>query len=445
MPNTADQIARSVSNKESSAIEILDEHLSLIDTLEPRIEAWVCVDKTGASEVARGIEDAAEPAGALLGVPVGIKDIFDAEGMVTTCGAGPFAHYTPERDAACVQRLKDAGAIIVGKTWTTEFAMLDAAPTHNPWNLDHTPGGSSSGSAAAVAAGMVPVALGSQTVGSVLRPAAYCGVVGLKPSHGRISLRGVFPLAPSLDHVGIFSRSVLDAALVLGVIAGFDADDALSAGRDVEDYVAATISPQPPVLGLPLRFFRDRAGAEVASHVEDVAARLAEAGAVIQDVELPLSAQEIRDLGEPVFSAQAASVHAQSFAKHRDSYRQHIREHIEKGMAVTAVDYLEAQGARRRLRQQFVDLLGPVDALLFPTAPGTAPAGLESTGDAVFCAPASFTGLPAISLPSGVAKDGLPLAVQLMGGAFAEARLLRVAAWVEQVLAFDARPDIAAT
>lgn len=445
MPSTAHEIARNVCLKELSALKTLEEHLSAIDSLEPRIEAWVCVDRKGARLFAKSIDDTQDASGALLGVPVGIKDIFDAAGLVTTCGAGSFAHYTPAVDAACVQRLKDAGAVIVGKTHTTEFAMLDNAPTHNPWNLDHTPGGSSSGSAAAVAAGMVPVALGSQTVGSVLRPAAYCGVVGFKPSHGRISLRGVFPLAPSLDHVGIFSRNVLDAAIVLGAIAGFDAADALSADRDVDDYALATASARPPVLGLPFKFFRDRAGPEVTAHIEAVAAQLAEAGAVIQDIEMPLSAQEIRDLGEPVFSAQAASVHAQSFAKNRDAYRPHIREHIEKGMAITAVEYLQAQGARRQLRQQLTDLLGPVDALLFPSAPATAPAGLESTGDGVFCAPASFTGLPAISLPSGVAADGLPLAVQLMGGAFAEARLLGVAAWVEQVLAFDARPSILAS
>jgi amidase len=290
---------------------------------------------------------------------------------------------------------------------------------------------------------MAPIALGTQTVGSVLRPAAYCGVVGLKPSHGRVSLRGIFPLAPSFDHPGIFSHTVLDAALVLQAIAGYDERDPLSLRIPTEDYVAAAQdSSAAPVVGVAWRFFRERAGAEVVAETERVAGLLRNASATIVDIELPFTAQGIRDLGESVFAAEAASVHARLYAEHADEYRPLLREHLARGMTIRAVDYIEAMAARARFRRRFTTVLDQVDVLLIPTAPTTAPAGLASTGDAVFCAPASFAGLPAIALPSGVSRDGLPLSVQLVAGPLQEASLLRAAAWVERALGFDAGPPL---
>ena len=441
---TAAQIVQDIHNGSLNASQVLEQHLAHVDALEPRVQAWPTVDTAGARRAAAELD--AHPSGGLLaGVPVGVKDIYDVAGLVTGCGSLAFAAFTPDEDATTVERLRAAGAVITGKTATTDFAFLDPAQTRNPWNLDHTPGGSSSGSAAAVAAGMVPVALGTQTVGSVLRPAAYCGVVGLKPSHGRVSLHGIFPLAPSFDHPGIFSHSVLDAAIVLQAIAGYDPRDAISFDVAVDDYIGAAGNPAPgPVLGLPWTYTRDRAGAEVIAEIERVARLLSQAGATLREIDLPYSAQAIRDLGEPIFMAEAASVHRELFAQHEDEYRPRLRAHLSAGRQVTAVDYLEAQSARGQLKKDLATALEGVDALLIPVAPSTAPAGLESTGDAVFCAPASFAGLPAIALPSGVSGTGLPLAVQLVGRSFAEAALIRVASWVERQLKFTATAPLVA-
>jgi Asp-tRNA(Asn)/Glu-tRNA(Gln) amidotransferase A subunit family amidase len=445
---TARQIAESVRAGALSPQEVLKQHLDRIDAFDQRIDAWVLVDRDGATASAAKLEaagavDGPEALEGLAGVPVGVKDIYDVAGLPTRCGSSAFAEYTPDEDAAAVQRLRAAGAVLLGKTATTEFAFLDPAPTRNPWNPEHTPGGSSSGSAAAVAAGMAPVALGSQTVGSVLRPAAYCGVVGLKPSHGRVSLRGIFPLAPSFDHPGIFSHTVLDAALVLQVIAGYDERDPLSLRVPTDDYIAAAQdSGAAPVVGVPWRFFRERAGAEVVAETERVAGLLRDAGATIMDIELPYTAQGIRDMGESVFAAEAASVHDRLYAEHADEYRPLLRAHLARGQTIRAVDYIEAMAARARFRREFTTALERIDVLLIPTAPTTAPAGLASTGDAVFCAPASFAGLPAVALPSGVSADGLPLSVQLVAGPLQEANLLRAAAWVERILDFRAEPPL---
>ena len=210
MPDTAGQIAQSVSSGSSTPQSAVEASLRRIDAVESRLQAWVEVDRSAK----------AAANGPLAGVPIGIKDIFDVAGLPTRYGAASFAHQTPTADSVAVVRLRAAGAAILGKTHTTQFAYMDPAPTRNPWSLDHTPGGSSSGSAAAVAAGMVPLAIGSQTVGSVLRPAAYCGIVGFKPTFGRISNTGVGHLAPSFDHVGTLTRTVADAALALKVLAG---------------------------------------------------------------------------------------------------------------------------------------------------------------------------------------------------------------------------------
>jgi amidase len=376
---------------------------------------------------------------------VGIKDIFDVAGMPTRLGAGPYAHSNPTQDSAAVDRLRAAGAIVIGKAHTTSFAMQDPAPTRNPWNLEHTPGGSSSGSAAAVAAGMVPLALGSQTVGSTLRPAAYCGIVGLKPTHGRISAAGVFPLAPSFDHVGIICRSVADAALGLSVLAGFDATDPYSSDRPVDDYLAAVRSATgAPRIGFARAFYQGVADAEVSAHVDSVAERLRAAGANLTEIDMPATPEQITDRGYPLFRAETAAVHAEMFARNKDKYPLRIKEHIERGQAVSGIAYYEARAFCLRLRRDFTSLLSDYDVLLFPTATTTAPQGLTSTGSAIFCAPASFAGLPAISLPSGLDSNGLPLAIQLMAAPFNEAGLLRAAAWVERVLDFHAEPPLGA-
>ncbi len=334
---------------------------------------------------------------------------------------------------------------MLGKTTTTEFAYLDPAETRNPWNLEHTPGGSSSGSAAAVAARMVPLALGSQTVGSTLRPAAYCGIVGLKPTHGRISCRGVVPLAWSLDHVGIICRSVADAALALQVLAGHDPGDPLSAREPVADYIGSVArSERPPRLRLPRQFFLELASPEVAAHLEAIAQTLARAGASVEEVKLPPSFEGIHEAGTRVMQVEAAAFHAARFAAHAERYRPKIRSLIEAGLKVSGMEYVVAVQHCRRFRAEMVPLFESSDALLMPVAGTPAPKGLGSTGDPTFCAPWSFAGLPAIAIPSGLAQEGLPLAIQLVSGAFDEPRLLAVARWCEATLGFSAAPSATA-
>lgn len=427
-----------------SPVALTEALLKRVEALEPKLRAWVTLDRDGALQTARTREaevTAGRILGPLHGVPVGIKDIYHVAGMVTTCGAGPFAHERPTADAATVERLRAAGAVILGKTTTTEFAYLDPAETRNPWNLEHTPGGSSSGSAAAVAARLVPAAFGTQTVGSVLRPAAYCGVVGLKPTHGRISCRGIIPLAWSLDHVGFLVRSVDDAALVFGVLAGYDPEDPQSINAPVPDYSAALAATgAPPRLGFLRDFFLEKASAEVAAHVEAVAAALALVGARVEEVKLPSSFEGLHAAGATVMRAEAAAYHTPRFEKHAAEYRPKISEVIELGQAVSAVEYLAAKAHLRRFRLEADRLAEGYDALLMPVAPAPAPKGLASTGDGSFCAPWSFSGLPAITIPSGLSPDGLPIGLQLASAAWSEPRLLAAARWCERALAFREVP-----
>lgn len=409
-----------------SPVELVESCLERVRALDGRLAAWAHVDEPGARAAARELEREAKAGrlrGPLHGVPLGAKDIFHVAGMPTTAGARPFAHSRPTADAASVALLRAAGAIVLGKTHTTQFAYRDPAPTKNPWKEGHTPGGSSAGSAAAVAARMVPLALGSQTVGSVLRPAAYCGVVGVKPTHGLVPVAGVIPLAWSLDHVGVLGRSVADAALALGVLA------------------RRNWAPEParaPRLALAPELL-SRAAPEVADHVQAVARAFARAGASVAEVKLPASFGEIHAAGVVVLEAEAAAYHARDFARHARDYGPEIRRGIEEGLGISATAYLAANRLRLAFRDEVMPLLAAHDALLSPTAPAPAP-DLSTTGDAWHCAPWSYAGVPSVSLPSGLASSGLPLALQLVQAAGAEARLLAVAAWCERELAFTHRP-----
>jgi len=443
---TAAEIARQVRSGTLSPVEVVEACLKRIDEVDPSVLAWVHVDRSGALQSARELEAEAREGklrGPLHGAPVGIKDIIAVSGMITTNGSGEFAHERPEADATCVAKLRGAGAVILGKTATTQFASGDPAPTRNPWNLEHTPGGSSSGSAAGVASGMMPLALGTQTGGSVLRPAAYCGIVGLKPTHGRISTGGVTPLAWSLDHVGIFARTVADAALALGVLAGHDDADLLSATAATTDYMAALHDGErPPRLGIPRKLYQDKASAEVSGHLGAVASAFAREGAAIEEVLLPDSAETIRNAHAVVMRVEVAAYHRERFLDHADSYRPFIHAIIEEGLSIPGFEYARARNFQQEFRRDMTRALEGLDGLLMPVAPTPAPKGLESTGDPSLCVPGSFSGLPAIALPSALSGDGLPLAVQLISGAFAEDRLLATASWCEAALAFHDRPRI---
>jgi aspartyl-tRNA(Asn)/glutamyl-tRNA(Gln) amidotransferase subunit A len=425
---TAVEAAARIARGVLSAEALLEAHLQRIAALDGDLRAWVHVDGDGARAAAREREAEARAGrlrGPLHGVPVGIKDIFHVSGMTTTCGAAPAFHIRATQDATSVARLRAAGAIVLGKAHTTEFAYFEPAPTRNPWNPAHTPGGSSSGSAAAVAARMAPLALGTQTVGSVLRPAAYCGVVGFKGTLGLIPTDGVVPLAWSFDHVGVFARAVADVALAASVLAA----------RPLP-----APPRRPPRLALAPELL-DRATPEVAAAVRAAATRFAGAGASVDEVTLPASFAGVHAAGRSVLEVEASAYHEELYRAHAAAYRPRTRDLIAGGLQRPAVAYVRAQRARLAFRDDVMPLLAAHDALLSPTAPGPAPEGLAATGDPWFCAPWSFAGVPACSLPTRLSGAGLPHAVQLVAAADRDADLLAVAAWCERVLDFRLSPS----
>jgi aspartyl-tRNA(Asn)/glutamyl-tRNA(Gln) amidotransferase subunit A len=427
-----------------TAVELIESCLGRIDASEKDVLAWVSIDRGGALEAARRLDADARAGrlrGPLHGVPVGLKDIIHAAGLKTTSGTRGFADTLPQSDAPCVTRLREAGAIILGKLQTTEFAFSDPAVTRNPWDPARTPGGSSAGSAAAVAARMVPAALGSQTVGSVLRPAAFCGVVGFKPTYGRISRRGVVPLAWSLDHVGIFARTVADAALVVSVLAGHDPADPGSAALPPPDVstVIGGVPARAPRLGLIGEPFLSRATPEARAHLEEMARALERRGARVEPVTLPSLMALVYAAVITVSRAEVGAIHADSHRRHAEAYRPRIRAGIELGQCIPADVYLRAQRLRRQARAEMAPLLARHDALVMPSALGPAP-DRRTTGDAGFNGPWTGLGVPTLSLPTGLAPDGLPLGTQLIGAPFGEARLLEAARWVEATVAFRASP-----
>lgn len=419
--------ARHIAEGGLSPVALVEACLERIQARDRAILAWSHLDAEGALAAARERDGEARSGrrrGPLHGIPVAIKDVIDVAGMPTTCGAGAFAHRRPDQDAVCVERLRAAGAVVLGKVTTTEFAYFEPSPTRNPWNVAHTPGGSSSGSAAAVAARMVPLALGSQTIGSVLRPAAYCGVVGFKGTHGWVPMNGSFPLARSLDHIGVFARSLADVGLVCEVLTG--------RAMPAQDRRAPSLALAPELV--------ERATPTVAAQIRETAARLARAGARVTEVALPPSFAAIHDAGRAVLEGEFATYQEELYRHHARDYRPRTRRLIEAGLAQQTTAYLKAQQQRRRFRDDMAPLLGEVDALLSPTAADTAPKGLDFTGDPWFCAPWSSIGTPALSLPTAISEEGLPHAIQLVARRDGDVGLLSVAAWCESVLDVTAAP-----
>lgn len=439
------EAAMLISGKKLSVTDLVKSCLSRIDANEERIKAWAFLDREGALRRAAELDfelKAGKIRGPLHGIPIGIKDIIYTAGMRTEAGSKSRAGFVPEYDSTAVARLEEAGAIIMGKTHTTEFAFNDLTYTRNPWNTEHTPGGSSSGSGAAVAAGMCFAALGTQTGGSTLRPAAYNGIVGFKAEHGRISTHGVIPLSWNMDHVGILARSVTDVGLVLQVLAGYDPIDPYSLNEPVPDFFDFFGVVGPPRLGLPRSYFFANADEEMRNHTGEVAEKLSKAGAVVEEVELPPSIASISDFHRVILKVDAVAYHKEMFTARKNLYGPGIRGLIEEGLATSAIDYSQALKARREVRTDLEQLLSTYDALLTPGAPGEAPIGLSSTGSSVMQRPWSTTGLPSICIPSGLSKNMLPLAVQLGSGPLSEARLLSIAHWCEEALDVQLRPPM---
>ncbi|MBM3226877.1 MAG: amidase [Candidatus Tectomicrobia bacterium] len=440
------EVAALVQRREVSPVEVVTACLDRIAALEPTLHAWVTVDRERALAAAHHCEQAiqrGEAVGPLAGVPVGLKDIIYTAGVRTTAGSRVYANFVPTYDATVVVRLRQAGAMILGKTVTTEFATADPSPTRNPWNTAHTPGGSSSGSAAAVGARMLPAALGSQTGGSTLRPAAYCGVVGLKPTYGRISRYGVIPVSWCLDHVGILVRSVQDAALVLEAIAGPDPHDASTLPQAIGAYTQAVQhADTPPRLGVLRDFFRTHADAETQQNLNTTVERLARAGAQVREVTLPPSYTTVLAAHRMIMKVEAAAFHTDMFMSQREQYGARLRETVEMGLVIPSVDYLRAQRLRRLFQEEIPQMFTDVDILVTPSAPAPAPRDLHTTGDARFQSPWSHAGVPTITLPSGLSQAGLPLGFQLIAPAMEEERLFRAARWCEAALDITLTPPL---
>jgi aspartyl-tRNA(Asn)/glutamyl-tRNA(Gln) amidotransferase subunit A len=429
-----------IRRRELSPVELLNGLLARIDALDANLLAWVLVDRDGALEAARRLERSlarGTAVGPLAGVPLGLKDIFHARGLPTRGGSRTLVEAEPEAaDATVVGRLRRRGAIMLGKVTTTEFASSDPSPARNPWNAQHTPGGSSSGSCVAVATGMLPLALGSQTGGSTVRPAGYNGIVGLKPTYGLLSCHGVLANAWSFDTVGILVRSVADAGLALDAAAGFDPlDPASIRSRGGSYHTAASAADSPPRIGLlNSGFFFDRATPEVRANLEQTAAHFERLGATVETLPLPVSFARVHDEHRLIGDAEIATYHQQRFAEMAPLFQPKISVRISTGLTIPATDYVRAQRERHAIANDLRQLATKVDVLLTPTFPAPAPADLTSTGDASYQVPWSYSGLPSLSLPSGLAASGLPLAVQLIAGLGLDAQLLRAAAWCEQAL-----------
>ena len=430
---SATEAARLIRDGVISSEQLVEACLARIAEVDGQIQAWAFLDPDYALQQARAADQrrlSGSPIGPLHGMPVAIKDIFDTADMPTEYGSAIYAGRTPSRDASVVSMLRAAGALIMGKTVTTEFAYFSPGKTRNPHNSEHTPGGSSSGSAAAVAASMVPLAIGSQTNGSTIRPAAYCGVVGFKPTHGLVSRHRALTLSRTLDHVGLFANSVEDIALLAEQIVAYDENDPDTSPRARIPFVeiAAEEPPLAPMFALIKTAYWERADEDTKAGFAEVIEHL---GSQVEEVELFPSTADAWQWHQTIMGAEMAHNLEREWAKGRDLLSEQLRAQIERGREVRASDYLRALSQVAPVNESFVELFEQrYDAILTPAAPGTAPKGLASTGDPSFCTLWTLCGMPAISLPLLQSADGLPIGVQLVGPRYGDARLLRTARWL---------------
>jgi aspartyl-tRNA(Asn)/glutamyl-tRNA(Gln) amidotransferase subunit A len=423
------EVSSSIRDGSLSPVDLAGSLLDRIDEVEPRLEAWVTVNRDqvmkDAEESTRKLREGSPKSG-VHGIPVGVKDIYFTKGLKTTMGSPIYGDYVPTVDADMVTTIKEAGGIVLGKTETTEFALHDPAPTRNPWNTGHTPGGSSSGSAAAVASGMCQVAFGSQTGGSVIRPASYCGIVGIKPTYDLLSRENVYPLSWSLDHIGYMTRTTQDAHIMLEALTGIKKEWHLRV--------------RAPKVGLLAGYFKEKATEEVWQGFEKAVAEIWGEGADVETAVLPESFSLVPDVHRVIMSVETAAVHEDMFKKRGDDYRSYMRGFISSGLLVPATAYLRAQRLRGQIIRDMVNLIGRFDCVISPSSTDSAPEGLEWTGSPAFNSPWSLTGLPSITVPSGLTEDGLPLGLQIIGTPYTEWELLRIGAWCEEKLGFESRP-----
>lgn len=425
-----------IRSGELSAMDLLSSCLERIQEREETVRAWVEIYEEQAIKTAKQCDNAVsagKPLGELHGIPVGVKDIIDVKDMRTRAGCEVYLSRIASADAPSVACLRTAGAIILGKTETTAFANNDPAPTRNPWNIGHTPGGSSSGSAAAVADRMCLAALGTQTGGSVLRPAAYNGIVGMKPTYGNISLKRVIPVSWTLDHVGPHARRVEDVKILYNLLK-IDVSESLGRIHARSQHESQDLSEKPIRLGYLKNFCEQKASTTVIAHLESVCRIFEKSGARIKTLDLSQSFAKATAAHRVIMDTELSTYHHDLFNIQQGQYPPKIRARIEQGLRVYGHEYVKAILQRTAFQQELSEAMTSVDAVILPTAPSTAPAGLSSTGSAVFCVPWSMAGFPAITIPSGIDDQELPFAIQLAARPYCEDRLLEIAAWCEKQL-----------
>ena len=418
---SASEAARAIRAGRLTSETLVAACLERIAARDGELAAWAHVAADASLAQARALDR--QPArGPLHGVPVGIKDIFDTADMPTEYNSAIYRGHRPRADAAAVTLLRQAGCVVLGKTVTAEFANLHPPATRNPRNPAHTPGGSSSGSAAAVADRMVPLALGTQTAGSVIRPAAFCGVIGLKPSFGSINRTGVKPVSDTLDTIGLFANTVEDAALALNILSS----------RPVPDFSAKITAPR---IGVARTSRWNDADAATHAALESAARRLASAGADVKDAALPPAAEALFDAQGLIMNFEAARALAWEQSNHREAISATLLKRLDEGWAVSREQYDNARQTARDARRQFADLMRGYDLLLTPSARGEAPLGLASTGDSLFNRVWTLLGVPSVSLPSGSGPNGLPLGIQIVSAIEQDSALLAHAQWAASALA----------
>jgi aspartyl-tRNA(Asn)/glutamyl-tRNA(Gln) amidotransferase subunit A len=462
---TIAEASRAIAEGSLSPVALTEAYLDRIAALDGELHSYVLVLRDEALAAARAAGAGGSGRAALHGIPIGLKDIYKTRGIRTTAGSRRYLDHVPEEDAETWVRLRAAGAVLLGKQETHEFAIggpdftLPFAPARNPWNTAHYPAGSSSGSAVAVAAGLCAAAMGSDTGGSIRGPAAYCGIVGLKPTYGRVSRRGVFPLSYTLDHCGPLTRTVEDCAIMMQVLAGYDPLDPASADMPVPDYRAALATRLDGVKIGVIRHFHERdatadfgpenaAGAAYGAAFDAALRTLESLGARLSDVQLsPLI--DYLDANRLIMLAEAYALHEKDFRERPEDFGRHMFTRVALGAFLTAADYVEAMRQRRELCLEFANAIDGLDVVVSANSTGPAPPIDQVPFWGVFerasyTGPYNLTGSPALSVPIGF-EDGLPLAFQIAGKPFDEAAVMRVGHAFEQATEFHRRrPAIAA-
>ena len=429
---SARTLSHMVENGQTSATDLAHLFLSYAQHADEQIHAFSYLNHEAVLQQARILDNGRAQGGVLgrlAGVPIAVKDAIDTFDMPTEYGATSLSGRQPQWDAAVVKRLREAGAIIFGKTKIPEFCLGAPTDTRNPHNLEHTPGGSSSGSAAAVAAGMVPVAIGTQTIGSVIRPASFCGVIGFKPTRGLISRSGLQPLCESIDQVGVFGRDIEDVALVAEVLIQADENDPTTQGVLPRPMlkICQEAPPFPPKFVCMRTPFWDRMDLDAQQAFE---ALIEELGEQVVTIELPdIAAVAVQQL-QIIVDAEFATSMNSHMLHTGEQVSEKTRQIVQRGRDIKAVDYLAALRSIESVTSGFDEFFDRFDAIITPSSLGTAPKGLGNNGDPVMNALWSFTGMPAISLPLLQAENGLPLGVQLVGAKQDDARLLRTSRWL---------------